>query len=52
MIFQGTTVDGALLIDLDQHGDERGFFARAWCQREFEEQGLTGSIGADGNGRP
>ena len=44
MIFQGTTVDGALLVDLDQHGDERGFFARAWCQREFEGQGLTARL--------
>ena len=23
------------------HGDERGFFARAWCPREFEAHGLT-----------
>ena len=24
--------------------DERGFFARAWCRREFEEHGLDPSV--------
>lgn len=28
------------MIQLEQHGDERGFFARSWCRREFEEHGL------------
>jgi dTDP-4-dehydrorhamnose 3,5-epimerase len=44
MIFHETTVDGAVLVDLDTHGDERGFFARAWCQNEFEAQGLTSRL--------
>ncbi|MDA0256700.1 MAG: dTDP-4-dehydrorhamnose 3,5-epimerase [Chloroflexi bacterium] len=44
MIFHPTTIDGAVLVDLDQRGDERGFFARAWCQNEFEEQGLTARL--------
>ena len=39
MKFTQTTLEGAWLIDLDRLTDERGFFARAWCQREFEEHG-------------
>jgi dTDP-4-dehydrorhamnose 3,5-epimerase len=27
-------------IELDLHRDERGFFARSWCQKEFETEGL------------
>jgi dTDP-4-dehydrorhamnose 3,5-epimerase len=28
------------VIDLQPSSDARGFFARTWCQREFEAQGL------------
>jgi len=31
---------GAYVIDLEPHVDERGFFARAFCEREFAERGL------------
>ena len=41
MIFDETKLAGAKIIDLELRGDERGFFARSWCQREFEEQGLN-----------
>lgn len=41
MIFNETTVQGAYLIDLDKKGDDRGFFARVFCQNEFREQGLV-----------
>ena len=40
MIFTPTTLNGAFLVDLEPRGDERGFFARAFCQREFEAHGL------------
>jgi dTDP-4-dehydrorhamnose 3,5-epimerase len=40
MIFQETELRGAFLIGMEPIGDKRGFFARAWCQREFEEHGL------------
>ena len=40
MRFQFTALDGAVVIDLDRIEDERGFFARAWCRREFGENGL------------
>jgi dTDP-4-dehydrorhamnose 3,5-epimerase len=41
MIFIETPLSGAYLIDLEKHGDERGFFARAFCQREFADHGLA-----------
>ena len=40
MIFRETTLKGAFIVDLEPRGDERGFFARAFCQREFETHGL------------
>ena len=41
MIFTETSLKGAYLIDLEKRGDERGFFARAFCEREFGGQGLV-----------
>jgi dTDP-4-dehydrorhamnose 3,5-epimerase len=38
--FVPTPLDGAFLIELDKRGDERGFFARLFCEREFAEAGL------------
>jgi dTDP-4-dehydrorhamnose 3,5-epimerase len=40
MIFTETRLQGAFIIDLDRKMDERGFFARAFCQNEFREHGL------------
>jgi dTDP-4-dehydrorhamnose 3,5-epimerase len=40
MIFTETKLEGAFIIDLQPHNDNRGFFARAFCQKEFEEHGL------------
>jgi dTDP-4-dehydrorhamnose 3,5-epimerase len=41
MRFVPTELAGAWIIELDRHEDERGFFARSWCQREFEAHGLN-----------
>jgi dTDP-4-dehydrorhamnose 3,5-epimerase len=40
MIFTETKLPGAFIVDLEPRGDDRGFFARAFCQREFEAHGL------------
>jgi dTDP-4-dehydrorhamnose 3,5-epimerase len=40
MIFQELPLAGALVIDIERREDTRGFFARAWCRREFEARGL------------
>ncbi len=41
MLFQETKLKGAFTIDLQRVEDSRGFFARAFCKREFEQQGLN-----------
>ncbi len=41
MIFREAKLAGAFLIDLEKREDERGFFARAWCEKEFAEHGLA-----------
>lgn len=41
MNFQETTLAGAYVIELDRHDDERGFFARSFCQDEFAAHGLS-----------
>ena len=48
MIFTETELQGAYIIDLERREDERGFFARAFCQKEFEAHGLKPVI-AQGN---
>jgi dTDP-4-dehydrorhamnose 3,5-epimerase len=40
MIFTETKLKGAFIIDIERHEDSRGFFARAFCQKEFEQHGL------------
>ncbi len=40
MIFTETKLKGAFTIDIQPHKDSRGFFARAFCQKEFEAHGL------------
>jgi len=40
MRFSKTGIDGVWVIDPDFHEDERGRFFRAWCSREFMEQGI------------
>jgi dTDP-4-dehydrorhamnose 3,5-epimerase len=44
MRFQETKLRGVMVIDLDMIRDERGFFARTWCRREFEAQGLNANL--------
>ena len=40
MIFTETKLKGAFIIDIERKEDSRGFFARAFCQKEFEAHGL------------
>ncbi|MEM9998065.1 MAG: dTDP-4-dehydrorhamnose 3,5-epimerase [Bacteroidota bacterium] len=44
MIFEETTLPGAFLLRPERHRDERGHFARTYCRREFEAQGLVTSF--------
>lgn len=40
MIFTETKLAGAFIIDIERREDDRGFFARMFCQHEFEAHGL------------
>ena len=40
MIFTESKLKGAFIIDLERREDDRGFFARAFCQHEFAAHGL------------
>ncbi len=44
MSFQKTNLQGAYLVTVEPHEDERGFFSRNWCAEEFTNQGLIGTI--------
>ena len=40
MKFIETPLPGAFVIELEKRGDDRGFFARFFCQDEFAAHGL------------
>ncbi|MGV1008025.1 MAG: dTDP-4-dehydrorhamnose 3,5-epimerase [Dermatophilaceae bacterium] len=44
MKFIPTDVDGCYVVELEPHGDNRGFFARTFCVEEFEHHGLDTSV--------
>ena len=44
MIFSETTLKGAFLIEPEKLEDDRGFFARTWCEKEMTEQGLNARL--------
>jgi len=41
VIFTKAELEGAFIIEIEKLEDARGFFARAWCQKEFEAHGLN-----------
>ena len=44
MFFTETKLKGACIIELDKLQDDRGFFARSYCFREFEAHGLNPKV--------
>jgi dTDP-4-dehydrorhamnose 3,5-epimerase len=44
MIFHKSDLIGVRLIELEPIRDERGFFARTFCMREFADQGLEANF--------
>jgi dTDP-4-dehydrorhamnose 3,5-epimerase len=40
MLFTETHIPGVYTLDIEKRGDERGFFARTFCEKELELQGL------------
>jgi dTDP-4-dehydrorhamnose 3,5-epimerase len=44
MLFTETKLNGAFIIDLELKSDDRGFFARTFCAKEFEAHGLKPAV--------
>jgi dTDP-4-dehydrorhamnose 3,5-epimerase len=44
LIFTETKLPGAFVIELEKHADQRGFFARTFCQEEFKARGLNPEV--------
>jgi dTDP-4-dehydrorhamnose 3,5-epimerase len=44
MIFRETPLAGAWVLEPERFEDERGFFARTYCRRDFEARGLDPAI--------
>jgi len=44
MLFKETGLKGAYVIEIEQKKDERGFFARSFCQQEFKNRGIDFNI--------
>lgn len=40
MIFEPTAIEGAYVVRVERHEDERGHFARTWCRAEFAAHGI------------
>ncbi|HKN19684.1 MAG TPA: dTDP-4-dehydrorhamnose 3,5-epimerase [Dissulfurispiraceae bacterium] len=44
MIFTETKLNGALIVDIEPIEDQRGFFARSFCRKEFGALGLKTEV--------
>jgi dTDP-4-dehydrorhamnose 3,5-epimerase len=42
--FTELAVAGAFHVEIEPHGDERGFFARAWCEDELAAHGCEAHV--------
>jgi len=41
MMFQKTAIPGAFIVEPERHEDNRGYFARSFCEAEFKEQNIS-----------
>jgi dTDP-4-dehydrorhamnose 3,5-epimerase len=44
VIFVATALPGVFIIEMERLEDDRGYFARTWCRREFERMGLSSEL--------
>lgn len=44
MNFTETILPGVLVVDLERHEDDRGFFARVWCKEELLARVLNANL--------
>ncbi len=42
--FEESSLPGVFIVDLQLAEDDRGFFARGWCKKEFSDRGLTSNL--------
>jgi dTDP-4-dehydrorhamnose 3,5-epimerase len=41
LIFTETRLKGAYIVELEKRTDDRGFFGRSWCEKEFADHNLN-----------
>ena len=44
MIFNATEIPDVFILELEKRADDRGFFARGWCEHELSDHGLPTRI--------
>lgn len=44
MKFTPTNIQDVFIVELEKREDDRGFFARGFCQREFEDHGMIPDV--------
>ncbi|MFN3650781.1 MAG: dTDP-4-dehydrorhamnose 3,5-epimerase [Armatimonadota bacterium] len=44
MRFMEVEIPGVLVVDVEAHADDRGLFARTWCEREFAARGVAAPL--------
>jgi dTDP-4-dehydrorhamnose 3,5-epimerase len=44
VIFTPTALPGAFIVEMERREDDRGYFARTWCRREFAQMGLNADL--------
>ena len=44
MLFTEAKLKGVFIVDVEFREDERGFFARSWCEDEFKQHGLNSHL--------
>jgi dTDP-4-dehydrorhamnose 3,5-epimerase len=44
MVFRPTEIPDVVVIDVEPRGDERGFLARTYCERELADHGLVARV--------
>ena len=44
MIFKKNKIDGSYDVEINKIGDDRGFFSRIFCSKEFKNKNITSTI--------
>ena len=44
MIFKELPMEGAYLVELEKNIDDRGFFSRLWCEKQYKNKNLNPDV--------